>query len=116
MADEQTEIVKVEVVNSEKIAAAEFGSWLTLELLGTEAAQQLLPQAPLRDRAVILIQGAPGNKVRVGTQEQVQNGGGGTLIVPCSVTKESQPAVWVAPIGGLPVTVTVLDERYQDES
>lgn len=106
--------VQVEVVGSEMIAAADFGSWYSVVLVGTEQPQVLLPQAPLRDRAVILIQGTAGANVgvRIGTQEQVQNGQGGILLAPCTVVKESQPEVWIAPLGAA-VTVTVLDERYR---
>lgn len=106
--------VKVEVVGSETIAAADFGSWDSVVLGGTEQPFQFLPQAPLRDRAVILVQGTAGANVgiRVGTQEQVQNGRGAVLLAPCTITKESQPEVWMAPLGAA-VTVAWLDERYR---
>lgn len=116
MTEITEDVVKVQVVNKETevIAAADFGSWQSWTLAGTEGPFQLLPQTPKRDRAVIAVQGAAGANVgiRVGSMEQVMNGQGATLLAPITIVKESQPEVWLAPLGA-PVTIAILDERYQ---
>jgi|SRR5882757_8441945 len=106
--------IDVRVVNAEKDLAADFGSWATYVFVGTEQAVVLLPQSPKRDRAVILVQGTAGANVgvRVGTIGQVQAGQGGMLLAPITVVVESQPEIYMAPLGAA-VTVTVLDERYR---
>lgn len=117
MSATETEIdshpVHVIVDNEQTIEAADFGSWASWVLAGTEQPFALLPQAPKRDRAVILVQGTAGANVgiRVGTYEQVANGQGGILLAPITVVVESQPQIYVAPLGAA-VTVTTLDERY----
>lgn len=99
-------------------ASPEFGSWVTFKLLGTEQAQQLLPQAPKRSAATIQV--GPGfddnntlGYLLIGTRAQVQNGQGGVLASGYSFTYHAQQALWIQGDGSHHLTVTVLDERYR---
>jgi hypothetical protein len=115
------------------VTAPEFSTWSAWALKGTEnnsasgtGCIQLLKQEMKRKRAVITIGGAfptgtpTAGMVMIGDQNRVKNFNpavpvplAGILYAGMSITIEGQSEVWVAADGTNPLTVTVLDERYQ---
>lgn len=132
MTDDTTmETVPVDVrvigTSVEAQHAAEFGSFMSVPVLGTEPAFRLLPQAPKRSRACIWLTPVanindPALFVILGSRQQVQNATGlvqsntqGVFLKIASgiLVIQSQPELWVVGAAGSgPVILNVLDERY----
>jgi hypothetical protein len=108
----------IHVRMSERVTArhesAEFGSYMTFTLTGTEQAQRILPRDPRRARAVILVRSTSGT-VWIGTQAQTQAKTplGGNLGNGQSIEIRNQQDVWLIGDGTNTATVTVLVEQWE---
>jgi hypothetical protein len=102
---------------------ADFGAYQTIVFVGTEAPQQLVGYDNLRYRVTIrcLFTGtsAPTNppaSIWVGTSAQLQASaiqGFRFFSGQPELKVENNQAVWIAPDGTNPVTVSVMIERYE---
>jgi hypothetical protein len=96
--------------------AAGYGGWQTYVFVGTEQPVQILAFDDARARALLIISGT--GPAYAGTQAQCQqarNGGqvvGGQLPIGTYEIKNQQ-ALFITPDGTHPVTVTVLNERWE---
>lgn len=102
-------------VSEETPQRPQHSSWSVFQLAGTEAPLQILPRDANRHIAQLCVltdSTNPDSTVRIGTMTQVMNGQGGILVQGMIVPIESQPAIWAVPTGD-PITITVLDQRYE---
>lgn len=97
---------------------AEFGTYRTITLVGTEPRQQILPQDNSRVRAWILVSGT--GPVWVGTEAQCAAvtagntaGGGAQLATAQTLPVQHREAVWLVPDGTHSATVVVAQERMR---
>lgn len=115
--------VLVHIVGDESTrkTAADFGSWNSWKLLGTEQPFQVLPQSIKRSRAIIWV--LPGyldnntlGAVFFGTLAQVQarspSDTAGIMVSGQSIEIQNAQGLWCVGDGVKSLTVTVLDERY----
>jgi len=100
-------------IESERMEAADYASWQTYRLTGLEPPQVILAQDAKRRRAVVIVTGIAAASLRIGALGSVSNGQGGSLFPGNTVTLENQREHWIIGDGVNPITVTVLDERYQ---
>lgn len=121
MTDTHSDVVDVHIVDTnEKLDAADNGEGSTWFFNGTVNDQpvQILPQAALRHRAVIIAYGT-GATILIGSLTKVSNGQGlqlrtGTGIGPTLVV-ESQSAVWAMSDKTVASVISVWDERWVRE-
>ena len=103
--------VSVRVINDRE-EAADFGSWQTYNLAGTEQAFEILPLARKRHRAVLYFVLPAFGFLYVGTRAQVQARQGGGLQGTGTIVIENQQDLWCMPDGSHVAYLVVLDERY----
>lgn len=113
------DVVKVEVVNREEEAAPQFGEGTTITFSGTanDSPVMILPLAPTRHRAVIVVYGT-GATVWIGSFAKVSAGQGFKIVSPSVsfvLTIESASEVWAMSDKTTVSTVTWWDERYQSK-
>ena len=100
----------------ERDEAADYTSFQTYTLGGTEKAFRIVPQARLRSRCVIVCK--PGNAsntngfVLLGRQQEVMNGQGKIMTAGETYTYQGQGAIFLAADGTNSLVVTVADEVY----
>jgi len=114
--------VDVRVVNAERNLAPDFGAWQSFRVFTGDQPRQILPQAPKRHRAVVMIGLGPDatstGAILIGSHAQVMNGQGAWMFYQSTLVFEAASEVWVAPNTALAgastnLTVSVLDERYR---
>lgn len=115
--------IKVQIVGDDtnREEAAQFTSWSTFYVTGVagEGMTQILPQAPLRSRATVRINGGPsGNTTGVaifGRRNTVPQRQGASFPANSQFTYEGSGDVWVIGDGSShDFTISVIDERYSD--
>ena len=95
--------------------APEYGPIKTYALVGTEAAQQILPQSSKRKEAYIWVNpsfqtGLSAGYVLIGDKDQVQNAQGGVFVSGNTIKIETAKSLWVIGDGVHSLCVTVLDQ------
>jgi hypothetical protein len=98
--------------------AADFGTYRTITLAGTEEKQPILGYDARRVRAWIIVSGT--GPVWIGSEAQCAavklgntSGGGGRLVSGNQIMVGHKKDVWLVPDGTNPAVVVVIQERMQ---
>lgn len=118
LGGEVVEPVPVRIVRTDaertQNTAPEFSSWESWAFTGTETVPvRVLGRNEKRSSAQIIVLAGGAGSIRIGGISKVGGGRGGLLNSGNSATVHGAPEVWVLPVAGNPVSVTVVDERYQ---